>query len=92
MADIENKKDTTEAPKKDDKPAKPKKDKVPVGERIKTFLRTYKSEFKKIVWASPKSVVSNTTLVIVTIVAIGAVIGALDYVFSLGIVGLGRLI
>lgn len=93
MADIEKDKDTTAAPKKDEnKPAKPKKDKVPFGERIKSFFRTYKSEFKKIVWASPKSVVHNTALVLAVVVILGAFIGVLDYVFSMGILGLGRLI
>lgn len=93
MADIEKNKDTTDVQKKDaPKPSKPNKNKVPAGEKIKIFFRNYKSEFKKIVWASPKSVIHNTAIVLIAVVSIGACIGLLDYVFSIGIVGLGRLI
>jgi len=85
-------KDSTVQQATDNKPSKPKKEKTPIGQRIKAFFKTYKSEMKKISWASLKSVRSNTILVLVCIVILSAFIGLLDYVFSLGIVGLGRLI
>lgn len=104
MADIEKKDiDTTEAETaapaenaeaaKADKPAKAKKsDKPSVPSRIAAWFRSCKSEMKKIVWASPKTVLHNSVMVIVTIAVVAAVIALLDYVFSAGIVGLNRII
>jgi preprotein translocase, SecE subunit, bacterial len=85
-------KESTAGQTNENKPSKPKKDKIPLGQRIKTFFKTYRSEMKKISWASLKSVQSNTLLVLVCIVILSAFIGLIDYAFSLGIVGLGRLI
>lgn len=72
MADIE-KKDigntdaaapAEKAEAKAKKPAKEKKsDKPSVPSRIAAWFRSCKSEMKKIVWASPKSVLSNSIMV-----------------------------
>ena len=91
MADIE-KKTSEAAEKKADKPQKVKKDKKPLGSRISSWFRGFKAEFKKIVWVTPKNVAINTAIVLVVVVAVAAVIGVLDYVFSQSIIGLGTLI
>jgi len=97
MADIEKKTTDAEAPAekaeakvKADKPKK--SDKEPAGKRIAGWFRSLKSEMKKIVWASPKTVLHNSLMVIITIVVVAAVIALFDYVFSAGIVGLNRII
>ena len=91
MADIEKKKSDAVEPKTD-KPQKVKKDKKPLGSRIAAWFRGFRAEFKKIVWVSPKNVVTNTAIVLVVVIAVAAVIGVLDYVFSQSILGLDSLI
>ncbi|MBQ8510228.1 MAG: preprotein translocase subunit SecE [Clostridia bacterium] len=94
MADIEK----TEAKvsekavdKKDDKkPAK--KDKPSFIERVKKFFREYKSELKKVVWATREVTLNNTLLVVVSVAVVSVVIGVLDFAFSTGLVALGKLI
>jgi preprotein translocase SecE subunit len=44
-------------------------------------LRAYRSEMKKITWFSWKNVVRCTVFVLVSVVAIAAVVGLLDFVF-----------
>ena len=68
-----------------------KKDKPSLMSRVKSWLRTYKSDMKKIVWSSPKQVLHNSILVLVSVVVIGAVIGILDLVFNMSIVGLDSI-
>ena len=82
---------TSEEPKKaDKKPAK--KDKPSFIERIKKFWREYKSELKKVVWATRESTLKNTLIVAVAVVVVGVCIGILDFAFSSGIVALGKLL
>ncbi len=57
------------------------KKKAGLGSRIVGWFRSCKSEMKKIVWASPKSVLSNFILVAVVVVILGLAIGVLDVVF-----------
>lgn len=54
-------------------------------ERIKKFFREYKSELKKVVWASKADVLKNTKIVIIGIVVIAVIVGLLD-------LGLGSLL
>ena len=68
-----------------------KKDKPSLMSRVKSWLRTYKSDMKKIVWSSPKQVLHNSILVLVSVIVIGAVIGILDLVFNMSIVGLDSI-
>ena len=49
--------------------------------KLAEALRAYRSEMKKITWFSWKNVVRCTVFVLVTVVAIAAVVGVLDYVF-----------
>lgn len=69
------------------KPQKPEKKKG----RIKNAWRGFKSELKKIVWPSWKQVLKNTAVVLVVVIICAIMIGALDYVFSRGIIALSDL-
>ena len=81
----------SEEPKKaEKKPAK--KDKPSFIERTKKFWREYKSELKKVAWATRESTLKNTLIVAVAVVVVGACIGVLDFAFSSGIVALGKLL
>ena len=87
MADQEKK--VAELDAKSDKPAKVKKEKKKG--RLKEAWRGFKSEVKKIVWPSWKQVLKNTGVVLVVVVICAIIIGALDYAFSQGIIGLTKL-
>ena len=81
----------SEEPKKaEKKPAK--KDKPSFIERTKKFWREYKSELKKVVWATRESTLKNTLIVAVAVIVVGVCIGILDFAFSSGIVALGKLL
>ena len=69
------------------KAAKPpeKKEKVKLGERIKRFLRDYKSEIKKIVWPTRQQLIKNTGVVLIAVIFMAVIIGILDLVFGFGI-------
>ena len=60
-------------------------------EKLKTWLLSYKSELKKIVWSSKNDVKKNTIVVVVAIVVIAIVVGLLDFAFNKGIIALGNL-
>ncbi len=92
MAELEKKNEQEAAPVKEDaKKSAPKKNKVPLKERIAKFFRDYKSELKKIVWCSPKQTLNNSILVIACILVLGAVIALLDFGFGKAIMALGSL-
>lgn len=91
MADLDKNNQVEVKSEKKPVPAK-KKEKGKLGDKIKKFLREYKSELKKIVWYSPKQTAKSTVLVVVTIVIAAACIGALDFVFSNLLTLLGRII
>lgn len=46
---------------------------------MKRFFTEYKSEFKKIVWPAPKTVLKNTGITIVMVGVIGIFVWILDY-------------
>ncbi len=60
--------------------------------KLGAFLRSVKSELKKVVWASGKDTRKNFLVVIVITVAIAAIIGILDFAFSEGIAGIVKLL
>ena len=60
--------------------------------KIAKFFRDYRSEFKKVVWPTWAQVCKNTLVVIVCVVVIGLVIGLLDYLFSIGLTGLSKIV
>ena len=86
MADTEKKiaPEKKASPEKKDK--KPGKFSASVKNAGK-FFRDVKSEIKKIVWPTPKSVFKNTGVVLVAIIIIGILISGLDSIF-LALLGL----
>ena len=87
MADLENKKPANPEAKK----VKKNSDKPSLGERIKSWMRSIKSEVKKISWSPWSDVRKNTFVVVVVIVACAIALAAIDFVFSQGIGLLGSL-
>lgn len=63
------------------KPVKAKKNKPSLFSRMAAWFRSVKAELKKIVWASPKSVRSNTIMVLIALVVFAAAIGLIDLIF-----------
>ena len=61
-------------------------------EKVGKFLRSLKSEFKKISWSSWKDVRKNTLVVVVVVVAVAIVIGGVDFLFSRGILALKSIL
>ena len=92
MAELDEKKAPVAEEKKAEKAKKPAKEKVPFSERVSHFIRGYKSELKKISWSSWKQVRKNSLVVFAVVVVCAAIICALDYAFSQGVIFLGGLI
>ncbi|MBR3965577.1 MAG: preprotein translocase subunit SecE [Clostridia bacterium] len=59
--------------------------------KVAEFFRNVRSECKKIVWTPWKTVRKNTFVVVIIVIVCAIVIGALDLLFSKGIVSLGDL-
>ncbi len=59
--------------------------------KVAEFFRNVRSECKKIVWTPWKTVRKNTFVVVIIVIVCAIVIGALDLIFSKGIVSLGDL-
>ena len=89
MAEMDEKK--APVAKEEKKAAKPVKEKVPFGQRVSHFFRSYKSELKKIVWSPWKQVQKNSLVVFVVVAVCAAIICALDFAFSRGVIFLGGL-
>ena len=53
--------------------------------RIGRYFKNVVAEFKKVVWPTFKQTVNNTTIVIVSIILVGLVIGLLDMLFGYGL-------
>ncbi len=49
---------------------------------IAKFFRETKAEFKKVIWPTRKQLINNSIVVIVTIIAAGLFVGALDIVLN----------
>ncbi len=90
MAEIEKTQAKAKEAKTEKKPVK--KDKPSVGARMSKFFREYKAELKKVTWASKQDTLRNAVVVAVSVVVVGAVIGALDIAFDAGLRALGNLI
>ncbi len=52
--------------------------------KAREFFKGIKSEFKKIVWPSFKTITNNTGVVIAVTIVIGLIIFVLDWAFSAG--------
>ena len=59
--------------------------------KMQDFSRSIKSELKKVVWSPAKDVKKNTVIVLVFVALFAIMIGLLDFVFSKGIIALGKL-
>ncbi len=46
--------------------------------KVAKYFKDLRSEFKKVVWPTKKQVINNTSVVLVTIVILGAFVGGLD--------------
>lgn len=60
-------------------------------EKVQNFFRSLKSELNKVVWSSKDDVKKNTIVVLIFVVAFAVLIGLLDFLFSKGIIALGKL-
>ena len=52
--------------------------------RIKKFWKDYRSEFKKLVWPTPKQLLKNSAVVLVSVIVVGAVLSLVDAGLSKG--------
>ena len=60
--------------------------------RIKKFVKDYKSEFKKLVWPTPKQLLKNSAVVLVSVIVVGAVLFLVDLGANTGFHELQELI
>ncbi|MHB1414637.1 MAG: preprotein translocase subunit SecE, partial [Chloroflexota bacterium] len=51
--------------------------------RVRRFVRETRSELKKVVWPTREEAINLTIIVIVVSIAVGIVLGGVDYVFKL---------
>ena len=56
--------------------------------KIANYFSGIASEFKKVIWPTPKQLAKNTWAVFVIVILIGVAIWVLDYAFGLGVKGL----
>ena len=87
MADLEIKKANNPETKK----VKKNSDKPSLWSKITSWMRSIKSEVKKISWSPWTDVRKNTLVVIVVIVVCAVALTIVDYVFAQGITALGNL-
>ena len=87
MADLENKKANNPETKK----VKKNSDKPSLWSKITAFMRSIKSEVKKISWSPWTEVRKNTLVVVVVILVCAVALAIVDYVFLQGITALGKL-
>ena len=64
---------------------------VRTGKRLAKWFREMRSELKKVVWPSGKQLLSNTIVVLVSIVVVGVIVCLFDFIAGLGIDLLGKL-
>ena len=53
--------------------------------RICRYFRELRSELKKVVWSTPKQVLKNTLIVIISVLIVGVFIWVFDFVARFGI-------
>ena len=58
---------------------------VRMGKGIAKWFRELKSELKKVVWPTPKQTLNNTGVVVVVVVAVGAVIALFSLAATEGV-------
>ena len=53
--------------------------------KIKKFWKDYRSEFKKLVWPTPKQLLKNSAVVLVSVIVVGAVLSLVDFGLNRGL-------
>ena len=53
--------------------------------RLALFIRQIIVELRKVIWPTRKELIAYTTVVIVFVIFMAAIIGAFDYVFTRGV-------
>ena len=53
--------------------------------RICRYFRELRSELKKVGWSTPKQVLKNTLIVLISVLVVGVFIWVFDFVFRYGI-------
>ncbi|HHY38402.1 MAG TPA: preprotein translocase subunit SecE [Clostridia bacterium] len=53
--------------------------------RISKFFREVRAEMRKVIWPTRRETMIYTSIVVLSIVAVGAAVWAIDTVFALGI-------
>ena len=56
--------------------------------RFALFLRQVIVELRKVIWPTRKELITYTTVVIVFVVIIAAIVAVLDYVFTMGVLAI----
>ena len=90
-APLDDEQEKVAAPKKKDGQKKPNFF-VRIGRRLKKLWSDYKSEMKKVVWMPWKDVKKDTKLVLAATVALGLLIGLVDFVCSEILGGIAGLV
>lgn len=85
--------DKKSAAKAEKAPAKkPQAKSVKKPNKVVKYFKDLKSEFKKVVWPSKKSVVNNTGVVLAAMIISGLFIWGVDSVFAAGLKGLWSIL
>ncbi len=61
-----------------------KQKKPSIWTKIKKFWKDYRSEFKKLVWPTPKQLLKNSAVVLVSVIVVGAVLSLVDFGLNRG--------
>ena len=69
---------------------KPKKPSI--WSRLRKYFKDCRSEFKKLVWPTPKQLLKNSTVVLGGIIIVGALLTVIDYGLNQGLFALKDLI
>jgi len=56
--------------------------------RFALFLRQVIVELRKVIWPTRKELITYTTVVIIFVVIIAAIVAVLDYVFTMGVLAI----
>lgn len=85
--------DKKSAAKAETKPAKkPQAKTVKKPNKVVKYFKDLKSEFKKVVWPSKKTVVNNTSVVLVAMIFSGLAIWGIDSAFAAALKSLLNLV
>ena len=80
--------DTTTASGGSGKAAKPNRDKPSVFARLALFIRQVIAELRKVIWPTRRELITYTTVVIIFVLIMAAIVAALDFVFARGVLAI----